>query len=290
MKKNLLKITGWLVKIILKFEQWLTAEKEITESEKWYQKLIADIKWLWMVITKTLPIGKQPVKIDNRTLRFEKYLKTELPVPPYTLDLTKGLKRWGMMGNDKYGDCTIASAGHLIMLWTQEIGKIIKPTARQIEKDYFNITNGEDTGCVELDVLNYWRKNGIAGHKIGAYAGIKLNNSTLIQLGLDLFNGIYIGLALPLSAQSQVGKVWDVISITGNGEPGSWGGHAVPIVAYDDKYLYCVTWGKIQKMTWRFWTAYCDEAYCIISNDYISGGKTIEGFDLAALQADLLQI
>jgi hypothetical protein len=40
-------------------------------------------------------------------------------------------------------------------------------------------------------------------------------------------------------------------------------------------------------MTWAFWDRYCDEAYCIISNDFLSGGKAPNGLDLNALNADL---
>jgi hypothetical protein len=49
-----------------------------------------------------------------------------------------------------------------------------------------------------------------------------------------------------------------------------------------------VTWGALQVMTWSFWQAYCDEAYAIISNDYLTGEKeTPDGFNMAQLQADL---
>jgi hypothetical protein len=40
-------------------------------------------------------------------------------------------------------------------------------------------------------------------------------------------------------------------------------------------------------MTWSFWDRYCDEAYCIISTDFLDGDRTPNGFDLAALRADL---
>jgi len=75
---------------------------------------------------------------------------------------------------------------------------------------------------------------------------------------------------------------------TGDGKPGSWGGHAVPVVAYDARGLTVVTWGALQTMTWTFWEAYCEEAYAIISNDYLTAQKeTPAGFNLAQLQEDL---
>jgi hypothetical protein len=40
-------------------------------------------------------------------------------------------------------------------------------------------------------------------------------------------------------------------------------------------------------MTWAFWEAYCDEAYAILSHDFLEKNKTPDGFDLATLRADL---
>jgi hypothetical protein len=61
-------------------------------------------------------------------------------------------------------------------------------------------------------------------------------------------------------------------------------------VAYNAQYLWCVTWGALQQMTWAFFNEYADEAYAIIDTDYLAEGKTIQGFDLATLQADLKAI
>jgi hypothetical protein len=40
-------------------------------------------------------------------------------------------------------------------------------------------------------------------------------------------------------------------------------------------------------MTWSFWERYVDEAYALISPDFLEGGKTPNGLDLASLKADL---
>jgi hypothetical protein len=41
-------------------------------------------------------------------------------------------------------------------------------------------------------------------------------------------------------------------------------------------------------MTWRFWNDYCEEAYAILSPDWVQPGKRApSGFGLPALQADL---
>ena len=77
---------------------------------------------------------------------------------------------------------------------------------------------------------------------------------------------------------------------SGPGAPGSWGGHAVPVVAYDPRGLTVITWGKALRMTWGFWQAYCDEAYGILSPDFLAKGKAPNGFDLATLKSDLAEL
>jgi hypothetical protein len=40
-------------------------------------------------------------------------------------------------------------------------------------------------------------------------------------------------------------------------------------------------------MTWSFADRYVDEAYCILSPDFLLGDHAPNGFDLEALRADL---
>ena len=73
----------------------------------------------------------------------------------------------------------------------------------------------------------------------------------------------------------------------GRARPGAVGGHAVNVVRYGRNGLTVVTWGRVQELTWSFWNRYCDEAYCILSDDFLEKGNAPNGFDLAALEADL---
>ncbi|HXS37414.1 MAG TPA: hypothetical protein VN721_11990 [Flavipsychrobacter sp.] len=244
-----------------------------------------------------MPLGKQTARHDPRTLQFANYIVAEaLPAVPQSYSWTNNITKWGMMANDRIGDCTCAAAGHLIMEWTADNKAMVTPSTKDIIKAYSAVTGYDpktgdnDNGAVETDVLNYWRKAGIASHKIMAYAGLEPHNHNHIQEAVYLLGGCYIGLSLPISAQTQ--KIWSVPpgGATGKGAPGSWGGHAVPVVAYDQRQLTVITWGALKKMTWEFWDTYCDEAYGIISTDFVNGKKAPSGFDLAALQQDLKQL
>jgi hypothetical protein len=237
-------------------------------------------------------LGKLPVRIDTRTLRLARYVDTtQLPAPPAQLDLTQHVTDWPMYRNDTIGDCTVAAAGHMIEAWTAgAVGTAVELDDASVLDafDHVKITDpatGEE-GAVELDVLGYWRKTGIGGHRIGAFAGVSLHDERLVRTGAYLFGGLYLGLALPLSAQQQ--DTWDWTgSLAGPAKPGSWGGHAVDVVAYDDRALTIVTWGSLKRMTWSFWERYVDEAYALISPDFLRGDTAPNGFDLQTLQSDL---
>jgi len=246
-------------------------------------------------------LGKLPPRHDRRTLHFANYVRDQLPQPPASCAWSGKVASWPMMLNDRLGDCAIAGPGHQIEAWTANAGAEFTPTDDQILAAYSAVsgydpaTGAGDNGCVELDVLNYWRANGIAGHKIGAFVALEPRNHQQVQEGLWLFGGVYIGLSLPLSAQNQ--QVWSapvapwLAHMLPQYQPGSWGGHAVYVVDYDQRGLTCVTWGALQRMTWSFLDTYCDEAWGIVSQDWIEqSGQAPSGFDLAALTADLAEL
>lgn len=244
-----------------------------------------------------IKLGKAPVRHDSRTFQLAKYLPaTAIPTPPASEDFSKKVTQWPMMLNDNLGDCTCACVGHMIEQWTTY--SAAKPTVlpdNTIEKLYeavggYNPADpSTDRGAVILDVLNYWRKTGVSGDKIMAYASLEPHNHDQVKDSVLLFGNCYLGVQLPLSAQHQT--VWSVPpgGATGQGAPGSWGGHAIPVVSYDARGLTVVTWGALKRMTWQFLDAYCDEAYAVFSTDWINKVTklTPDKFDLAALQQDL---
>jgi hypothetical protein len=246
-------------------------------------------------------LGKLPPRHDPRTLRFARYTSAQLPPPPASITWsTKAGSPWGMMLNDKIGDCTCAAAGHAVQTWTANTtGEVTLAdsavlAAYQAVSGYDPSTGANDNGAVEIDVLNYWRNTGVGGHQIGAYAAVHPQSPREVQEAIYLFGGLYIGVGLPLASQQQ--EVWSAPafhfpSLHPAWRPGSWGGHAVYVVDYDQDFLTCITWGALQKLTWGWFALYCEEAYAIVSPEWVSGAaKAPNGFDLAALSADLQAI
>nr|MCS3813381.1 hypothetical protein [Mucilaginibacter sp. X4EP1] len=244
-----------------------------------------------------MKLGKLNPVHDSDTPQLANYLNLHtLPAAPAQYSYTGDITTWGMMNNDKIGNCTCAAAGHLIMEWTASNGKMVTPTDADIISAYAAITGynpatgANDGGAGVKEALNYWRKTGIAGHRIMGYAALEPQNHQYVMQSVYLFGGCYVGLSLPATAKTQL--VWDVSATgtQGDGASGSWGGHVVPVVGYDANGLTIVTWGYTKTMTWNFWNAYCDESYAIISVDFTTNKVAPNGFDLVSLKRDLQKI
>lgn len=208
--------------------------------------------------------------------RTENFLAT-LPTPPDVVDYTSGMLDWGMMLNDTQGDCTCAAAGHLLQAWSSLAGAEYAIPDTAIEKAYETVGHyvpgdpSTDNGAFISDVLNYFQSTGVAGYQISAHAEINTATQLRVQQGLWIFKGLDLGIALPVSAQQQVGDVWDIV---GNpldpndpAYPGSWGGHSVAALYYSPNGVDCITWGQVQRMTWRWYMMYVEEAHACVFND-----------------------
>ncbi len=244
-----------------------------------------------------MKLGKLPHRRDVRTVQLVKYLDAEvLPPAPSSYKLANTPSAWGMFLNDQIGDCAIAAPLHMEMGWNAAEGISITPTDSDALSAYeavsgYNPTDGSnDNGCVELDVLRYWRRHGIFDRKVGAYAIVDPHVTALVKDACYLFGGLYIGLALPESARDQIdsGQQWHVAGpLTGKYAPNSWGGHAVNIISYNRYGLTCVTWGQTQRMTWGFFHAYCVAPETRILTDdlrWIAAGDLVEGEGLLAFE------
>jgi hypothetical protein len=242
-----------------------------------------------------MKLGRKAIKTDTRTLQLADYLKPSLPPPPPAKDWTAGLTSWGMMLNNSLGDCTIAGVGHAVQVWTTNTGGTVTVPDPTIEK-YYEQWDGyvpgnpsTDQGGVELDVLTNWQKQGFDGHTLLAFADPKPANLVEVRQSIALFGGVYIGLSLPLTAQTQ--DVWDVVKGGGaNAKKGSWGGHCVFVAKYDGASFTCITWGQLKTMTLAFWKKYVDEAHALLGQNWINTKGSPAGFDLAQLKTDLAAI
>lgn len=254
-------------------------------------------------VGNTVKLGKLAPSNDDRNLQLANYTTSALPAPPTSYQAGVKVPTFPMYDNDKLGDCTCAAVGHQEQVWTSWKTPYYLPTTAEVDNLYWETgdpasTTGTaggptDTGRVETDILNFWRTKGfgLQQHKIAAYAQANVKNATQVKQSVWLFGGLYIGLALPLSAQGQ--NYWTVTNSGADSQPGSWGGHAVIITAYTSTYLVAITWGMRMKMSWGFWNKYVDEAYAILSPEWADGTGNLPdatGFKWNQLQTDLSNI
>jgi hypothetical protein len=249
---------------------------------------------------QTLKLGLKPRREGSIKLKFSQYvLAAALPTPPATFGHETLIPAvgWGMLGNDQYGDCVWAGAGHETMLWNKEAGRSVIIMPDNALSDYSAVTGFDksdpstDQGTDMDDAAKYRRTTGIVDasgnrHKVGAYLDLEPGNLDELFQAAYLFGAVGIGIEVPSSAMDQfnAGQPWDVVA-------GSTieGGHYVPFVAKRDN-LEVVTWGRTQQMTVKFFEKYCDQAIVYLSEEMLVDGKSLEGFDLASLKADLAAV
>lgn len=237
---------------------------------------------------RNMKLGKRHARKDARVPKLARYTAS-LPIAPAFDDNSAKLSpAIGMMGNDSLGNCTCAAIGHAIQVWTSQASSEITLADSDVialyERFGYNPANpATDGGAFISDVLASLLTTPVAGHGIDAYAEVETSNLSEVRAAIYLFGGIDIGLNLPTAWQSM--DVWDVppSGMAGPGAPGSWGGHSVFVVGYDTNGVTLITWGERKRLTWAGFSAYCDEAYAILSPDW----KGAEGFDYAALTADV---
>lgn len=244
-----------------------------------------------------MKLGRLPAKIDPRVPKLSQYLTSKLPVSPPVCDWSLRSDGWDMLANDRIGDCTAVGCANSVSLWTANASKEVSLTEQDVIEFYsrscgYDPSNPDtDRGGVEVDVLRYWHENSIAGHPLDAFAVLDVGNRANIKDAIWLCGVAYLGINLPLSAQTQ--ELWDIPEggAIGDGEPGSWGGHCVIAVGYNDKGLTIVTWGQTKFMTWDFFNVYCEEAYALLSKEWIKQeGVSPSGFNYPALIKDMRQL
>jgi hypothetical protein len=199
-----------------------------------------------------------------------------------------------MMKNDELGDCVIAGYAHQVMNWraVAAAGSHVTITDDEVIAAYSAVggyvpgDSSTDNGCNMLDALHYWLRTGIQGHKPQTFATIDVQNLDQVKAAIYLFGGLYIGFQVPQFIMDT--KLWapqqDNAQIIG--------GHCVDLFGYGRSGAAVCTWGEVDyHMTWDFFLQYVDEAYALVSTDWIkASGLSPTGLDLDGMLKDLNSI
>jgi hypothetical protein len=232
-------------------------------------------------------LGRKPNDPSKPRIKLADHLRIVNP-PPASVNWD-GVPFWGLLGNDRYGDCVFAGNGHLVELLTA-YGQGIETDVTEAEAlaEYSRVTGfkpddpSTDQGAAVQDGLSDLRTNGLAGIKLAAFAEIDVTNLNEIKSALAELGGLSAGVNLPAIAQQQfgAGQPWDVVPDDGGIE----GGHCIILAGYDTDFLYFITWGQVQKATYTWWAKYGEEIWAVVSKDWVSPkGADPEGLNLASL-------
>jgi len=201
------------------------------------------------------------------------YQPSPLPKAPDRVDPPQA--EWGMLGNDRYGDCTFAGIAHARMAGatTLSLSETL-PTEQEVIDAYLAYTNGQDTGAVEADLLKYWQNNKIFGSILAAFAPTDHADFDELRSVIAAYGLVYIGVQLPNTYQNQFinNEPWDLTGTPADNQ--IEGGHCIILVGYDVDYAYAVTWGKIQKITWRWLQSYMEESWALITPEIVLAGHS----------------
>lgn len=242
---------------------------------------------------------------DERDLRMAAYFdparlaRVDLPSSwGYDAQNSYGVDEWGMMGNDRYGDCVFAGAAHETMLWNRAAGREVTFSDESVLSDYSAVTGfspddpESDQGTDVHAALKYRVATGIVDadgerHKLGAYLALDTSNLRELLVASYLFEAVAVCWNLPESAQEQFSarRMWSYV----HNSPIE-GGHYTVLNA-KRRHLETVTWARSVAFDSAFMEHYLSAAYALLSPEALDGsGVTPEGLDLAALKADLAQV
>jgi hypothetical protein len=246
----------------------------------------------------------------RRKLILEKYLDPRrklsqggLPPVPLSADVNwaSAVPSWPMYLNDQLGDCTIAGIGHMYGAWSwyassaerlfddSEIQAVYSRVGGYVPGD-----PSTDQGCVMQDVLADQVSNGMTDASgktctVAAYAAIgNPADEDLIGQVLEVFGSVYTGINVQQNMETEFS----------DGQPWTWqkggqeiGGHAICLqrrMGSGDAPLEYVTWGALQPATAGFQANAVEEAWAVVTSDWIqANGTTVEGMDLQQLLADM---
>jgi hypothetical protein len=208
---------------------------------------------------------------------------------------------WGMLGNDDWGDCTCAACGHTVEQQTEYgQGAEYLITTGECLDEYTVIggfnpdagppgENPTDNGATVQSALEYLQKTGLAGHKVAMFGELDVKNLNQLKQSVYEFGTVCIGINLPVSAMTQfnAGQPWTPVAGSAID-----GGHCVIVVGYDANWVYVVSWGKVQPMSWAFWAEYVEEAWAIVSADWVSAmsGQDPDGVNKETLGAEFAAV
>ena len=215
-----------------------------------------------------------------------KYWSAKLPLP------------YGMMLNDRLGDCVCACIYHnrQVLTFNAQGKEDTEPDAEVLATyegacGYAPSEPESDVGCNIQNTLEWWMSAGIPlsngmRDKLVAFIQVDHTNPNDIHQAIYECGSVIIGLNVPQY----------VLPADGSAPPSGWtlqpnadntiiGGHCVNVTGYDTGYVL-MSWGGRYWMGPGFWNKFVTECWAIVDLAWVaSTGKTPLGLSVAQLEA-----
>jgi hypothetical protein len=244
-------------------------------------------------------LGRRPHDPNRRVLKLSQILTGVTPAHPATVDHF-GLippSRWGMLGNNQYGDCGPADVVHDRMLVAKYLANAdVFPSTSDTLDLYKRSGNpnfpADDNGVVMADMLSEVNKVGVgpAGGRTRcvAYAQVNVSDLDEVHAAIAIFGSLSVGADLQVAQQRQTdaGGPWDY------SPSAEWGGHAFLVGKYTSDTtagrpdLSAISWGAPIGITDKFWVQQVQEAWVIIWPEHLANRSFLDGVDQKALALD----
>lgn len=247
-----------------------------------------------------MKFGRMPRGRDPRVPHLSALI-AGLKLPPAPdVDYTGGLSNFGVMLNDRLGDCPSAAFYHSKQTMSYASTGVMVTEPDSCVLDLYERACGynpgnplTDQGGSEQVVLTY----------LSAFGALLSNGSREKLLGFvevdprnidDVFRtvfdcgGVYTGFIVPqwladaVQNDDALPPVWKEIG------PASSESHAIwcPGFRRADGVIRFISWGDVYDMSVEFWAAFVDESYGLLSNDWIKNtGRTPAGMTMQQLEA-----
>lgn len=266
----------------------------------------------------SLKYGMQPVRpaAVRGMLQFKNYVTmSALPAVPEKFGHQGLVPDWGMLLNDRIGDCAIAGSLHETMLWNTEANKTVTlNTSLSAENsaavNYAAVTgyqpgpeledpssppNPSDQGTDVPTLINYRLNTGLIDgsgqrHKIGAAVALDAGDWDQLIYAAYYFDGVGVGINCPSQWQEAFadGKPWTALR-----DPDVDGGHYITAVGYgltNPGMIDLVTWGAIVSMTKSGYAQASTQTFAYLSEEKLLNGIDLEGLNLTQLRTDIQEL
>ena len=242
-----------------------------------------------------LKLGSDP--FAHGALALDKYVDTATaPAVPETVATPDSTGyQWGMLDNDRYGDCVAAAMFHCDESFYLRRNVIPTPyAAAEVLTAYFAMNgvpagppgSSSDQGTDPSVAMKFWVDAGLPGHKLAGFGQLPATSPN-IRRAIWEFGGVILAIALPDNWQTFVSP-GGVANFTGTVTPNQQNGHGIVANGFTPDGLQIVTWGKEGSMDDAFASSVLEQVFVPLSMDALNSADVgPAGFQFAQMRSDL---